>query len=196
MPEATSQKVGTLSMKGKDTDLTMHCNALAFNPSVSGYEIMVLSVASSSSTIKAVQAALHTRAKIVFYPSDIQGMQSYWKLYRSSHEYRIYRHRMSYGMWHMLAVAKHDGLLTESSHESLWRALQRDSFTTPMLREWVPYVKEQLITRGLLMPLRMFNCNASILTANDEELDKIVSYGVRFDHLKLEEPHDCQLQQS
>jgi hypothetical protein len=187
MPDEPEQRVGRLSMRGKDTDLTMHCNALAFNPSATVYEVMVLSVASSSSTLKAVQAALNCRAKIEFQPDDIPGIKSYWKLYRSSSPYRIFRHRLSYGMWHLLAVANHDGLLTESSDESLWRALQRDSVTTPMLRGWVPFIKAELIKRNLLQPLRTFGCSAALLTASDVEIDSIVSAGIQWGDLRLEE---------
>ncbi|MHB0961098.1 MAG: hypothetical protein ACYC0X_21830 [Pirellulaceae bacterium] len=180
-------KMGTISMSGKDTSLTMRCNALAFSTSADGFEVMVLSVAGPSSTLKAAQAALNSRAKIQFQPDDIPGVQSYWKLYRSAATYRIYRHRMSYGMWHMLAIANLGGLLTESSDESLWRALQRDNITTPMLRSWVPYIKTQLNVRGHLNSLRTFGCNASLLSAADEEIDSIVSDGIQLGHLRLEE---------
>ena len=179
--------VGTLAMRGKDTDLTMRCNALAFNPSAACYEVMVLSVAGSSSTLKAAQAALNCRAKIEFRPEEIPGIQSYWKLYRSSDPYRIYRHRLSYGMWHMLAVANQPGLLTESSDESLWRALQADSITTPMLRSWVPFIKAELTKRDLLRSLRTFGCSAALLTASDVEIDSIVSDGIRCGDIRLEE---------
>jgi hypothetical protein len=134
-----------------------------------------------------VQAALNCRAKIEFQPDDIPGIKSYWKLYRSSSPYRIFRHRLSYGMWHLLAVANHDGLLTESSDESLWRALQRDSVTTPMLRGWVPFIKAELIKRNLLQPLRTFGCSAALLTASDVEIDSIVSAGIQWGDLRLEE---------
>jgi len=187
MIDQADPKVGTVSMSGKDTNLTMRCHALAFNPSASCYEVMVLSVAGPSSTLKAAQAALNSRAKIQFQADDIPHMPNHWKLYRCSSPYRIYRHRLSYGMWHMLAVANHDGLLTESSDESLWRALQRDSVTTPMLRSWVPFIKSELTKRNLLQPLRTFGCTAALLAAADEEIDRIVTDGIWRGDLRMEE---------
>ena len=114
-------------------------------------------------------------------------MRSYWKLYRCNTSYRVYRHRMGYSMWHLLAVANHPGLLTESGDESLWRALQRDNITTPMLRSWVPYIKAEPLRRNLLQPLRTFGCNAALLVAGDEELDLIVSGGIHCGDLRLED---------
>ncbi|MHB8974290.1 MAG: hypothetical protein ACYC3X_29405 [Pirellulaceae bacterium] len=187
MTEQPEPKVGTMSMSGKDTSLTMRCNALAFNPKAASYEVMVLSVAGPSSTLKAAQAALNCRAKIMFQADNIPGMYSHWRMYRCNSPYRVYRHRLSYGMWHMLAVASHDGLLTESSDESLWRALQRDSVTTPMLRSWVPFIKTELTRRNLLQPLRTFGCTAALLAASCEEIDSIVTDGIWRGELRMEE---------
>lgn len=187
MTDSTQRLVGRVAMRGKDTDLTMHCNALAFNPSAVQYELMLLSVAGSSSTIKAVSTALNCRAKIEFRPEDIPGIPYHYKLYRTNSPYRIYRHRMSYGTWHLLAMASQPGLLTQTGEESLWRALQSHTYTTPMLRSWVPWIRSQLLVRDLLRPLRCFGCSASLLTATDVELDDIVSLGVQITSLHLED---------
>ena len=47
------------------------CNALAFNPKIDGYELMVLSVVGPSTTLKSIQAALNSRVKVTFKPDDI-----------------------------------------------------------------------------------------------------------------------------
>ncbi len=163
MTNQTEPKVGTMSISGKDTNLTMRCNALAFNPAG---RVRTHGLERGGFVLHAQGRASGAQPhKIQFQPDDIPGMRSHWKLYRCSTPYRIYRHRMSYGMWHLLAVANHNGLLTESSDESLWRALQRDSITTPMLRSWVPYIKSELSRRNLLQPLRTFGCTAALLVA-------------------------------
>lgn len=183
----TTPRIGTISMSGKEVDLTMQCNALATAGAGGSYEIALLSVAGSSSTLKSVQAALAARAKVTFKPDDISGFYSHFRLLRHEGGYRFYRHRMGYQTWHLLAVARMDGLLTESSDESLWRALMSDQITTPMLRGWVGYIKTELTGESLLRPLRCFNCTASVLSATSEEIDAIVARGIRYGHLTLEE---------
>ena len=102
---------------------------------------------------------------------------------------------MGYQTWHMLAVANEAGLLTESSDESVWRALQGGEITTPMLRSWVPYIKQRLIAEGLLTPLRCYGCDAAIISATVDQVDEIVSRGIRYEHLRLEnQQHDCPVQ--
>jgi hypothetical protein len=77
------------------------------------------------------------------------------------------------------------------TEESLWQKLRSPLFTTPLLREWVPWLMQNLIADGLLIKLPSFQCNPGLLTVDNAGLDELVSRGVGTGALNIPEGKDC-----
>jgi hypothetical protein len=64
-------------------------------------------------------------------------------------------------------------------------------YTTPLLREWMPWLMQNLIADGLLVKLPSFQCNPGMLTVDDTGLDALVSRGVGTGALKIPDRKEC-----
>src|SRR5262249_33566491 len=99
--------------------------------------------------------------------------------------YCFYATRLGPGTWHSLALAKTPGLICKLSDDSLWAEFQRESFTTPLLREWVPWLRARMERQGQLQPLCTFQCQGAVLTLTTEQPDEIVSDRLRKKRLTI-----------
>src|SRR5580704_6528337 len=125
--------LATLRIRCSGSETSLDCDALA----VAGQTVLLASVAGPASTIKALAALLQTKQAVDLWI----GNRSFDK-YPGS--YRCHKCRLGYNTWHMIAVAEHNGLLLDGSDAALWRELQSDRFTTPLLRDWIPEVRRVL----------------------------------------------------
>jgi hypothetical protein len=87
-------------------------------------------------------------------------------------------HRLGYNQVHCLAVVKDPRLMPCVTEESLWQKLRSPLYTTPLLREWMPWLMQNLVADSLLVKLPAFQCNPGLLTVDDAGLDTLVSRGV------------------
>ncbi len=69
---------------------------------------------------------------------------------------------------------------------SVWRERRSERFTTPLLRGWSRYIIDELKDRELLMRLEGFGCDAGLLAADNDELDEIVTDGLKFQKIVIE----------
>src|SRR5262249_19286656 len=99
--------------------------------------------------------------------------------------YVVYRHRLGYQTWQFLCVARQDGLIPCLSEAALWRQLSSERYSTPLLHDWVPWLRSKLEERKLLLPLTCFNCRAATLCADTQHLDELVKEGVSQGHLHI-----------
>ena len=70
----------------------------------------------------------------------------------------------------------------------LWQELNDVRFTTPLLREWLPYIEGQLRDHELLENAQVFNVSCGILNLNTDALDRIVSEGIKSGAIGIEKP--------
>ena len=63
--------------------------------------------------------------------------------------------------------------------ETIWQELTDPRFTTPVLRDWVPYISQEMRERDILEEAHVFNCNCGIMSATTKDLDEIVTEGLR-----------------
>jgi hypothetical protein len=63
--------------------------------------------------------------------------------------------------------------------ESLWQELNTTRFTTPILREWIPFIDRKLRECNRLENAHVFNCQCGILSATTAKLDAIVIDGLK-----------------
>lgn len=90
--------------------------------------------------------------------------------------------------WHVVAVAAEPRFLPNISDDALWGLLTGPLFTTPLLRAWVPYIRQQMLRQSLLRKmLASLNCDACLCLASDGQLDAIVRAGVQRRMLMIEE---------
>jgi len=87
--------------------------------------------------------------------------------------------------WHLLAVSKNPNFLLDGGDEALWRVLRGEQYTTPLLRQWVPALRQTLTAGGLLRPCAGIGWQSQMLTAKDADLDRLVSEGIRSGKLKF-----------
>ena len=147
--------------------------------------IQVLSIMGAESAAKAVAAILHSDGKASFrvFADDISPYQEFAK---EEDGYTIYRHRASLNSWQFLCISKRKGLLTSLDEASVWRELRSDRITTPLLRSWSPYIVDELKDRQLLVRLEGFGCDAGLLTSDSDDLDEIVTDGLKFQKIVIE----------
>lgn len=71
------------------------------------------------------------------------------------------------------------------SDETLWRHLQSPRFTTPLLRQWIPWLGQEMRKKGTIVQLTQAGCDAALMTADDDTLDGLVRQGVKHRHLTI-----------
>src|SRR5580692_10378383 len=101
--------------------------------------------------------------------------------------YRIDAHRLGFGSIHALFTCRQQGFLPNDSDDALWQELKQERFTTPLLRGWLPYVREALELRSLLSRCYTLDCSCCILTAMSAELDSIVESGLKHSLISIQE---------
>ncbi|OWK34119.1 hypothetical protein FRUB_10090 [Fimbriiglobus ruber] len=69
--------------------------------------------------------------------------------------------------------------------ESLWRLLRSHRFTTPLLRQWVPWLSQEMQKKGDIVRLTQSGCDAALMLADDETLDELVKQGLKQRHLTV-----------
>ena len=174
----SESKLGVLKFESCGNVVRLKCNAMATLYLRGETSVYLLSVAGPSSAVKAVAAGLNSDAKATYKPEDMDGLYS-WRDVRRPKEtkFRIYRTKLGEcNVWHMLAIADTVGLIPNFNEEAFWRYLTSEEITTPILREWVPYLLHRM-SRHLIL-LDSFGCDAVIVPPCQNVIDQYVSEGV------------------
>ena len=151
-------------------------------------EILLLSVAGSETAVKALTAGLRCSERDqnrIDYSVHL-GSVNETRLTKCPAGYRIYRTKLAYGLWHVLCLAKREGFLPVVSDETVWQLLQSHRFTTPVLRSWIPWLCQEMKRKGAFVELTRSGCEAGLILADNETLDKMVGEGVRKGHLVID----------
>lgn len=93
--------------------------------------------------------------------------------------YNLYSYKLGYNMVHAMFVTKRQGFMKTITEESLWRELNGPRYTTPVLREWVPYLGERMRGDGRLDDAKCYNCDCGMLYSSNKHLDETVSEGLQ-----------------
>jgi hypothetical protein len=190
--EAPSPVIGTFALevysagrhgRRRSSRFQVRCDAIGLNEN----EILLLSVVGPETSVKALTAGLRSSnrdQRRIDYSAHV-GPIDRANLSKCPDGYRIYRTKLAYGLWHVLCLAKRDGFTPVVTEESLWELLQEDQFTTPLLKEWMPWLGAEMKRRGVLVELMQFGCQAGLLLADSEVLDSLVSDGIKQGHLRI-----------
>ena len=86
-----------------------------------------------------------------------------------------------FGEAYMVFISTDPTFMKSMSDEELYIRLYPDSqmYDVPLADEWLPYIKQELLTRKLLVPCQCFNLESAVLTAGNGELEEIVKDGLR-----------------
>jgi hypothetical protein len=165
----------------KDTHARIECNRLAHH---ADGRVMVLSGHGPQQTLRGLGAVLtsDTKIRLEWYDDDECATQ----VSKDGCGYRTYKHPLCPGLWQFLWVSK-DARLLVAGKEALGQALLAEPFTTPVLPEWVPHLQAALEENCLLMKLSGEGCRSAYLTASTEDLDRLVSDGIRSGALEISE---------
>lgn len=161
----------------------LRCDAIGLHQN----EILLLSIVGPETSVKALTAGLRSSVKDqqrVEYSVQIGGVHGS-NLGRCADGYRVYRTKLDYGLWHVLCLAKRQGFLAVMNDEALWQHLQGDQFTTPLVREWIPWLTRKMKEQGDIVELNQSGCQSGLVLANDETLDELVSKGIKECHLAI-----------
>lgn len=192
----------TLVMKTAKSEFRLRCHAAAWAGEYGGslavrrrYSrdhpgLLLLSATGPDTAAKAVRAAL--------YQPDVQaefvvenGSQSEQMLRArmtfggKAASYRAAVAKLSPGVIHLVAVAKIPGLMPNMGDDHLWAELTSPRYTTPLLRPWIPWLKQTMAEGGSIVVAEGFASNVGVLKAEPEELDALVSLGVKEGHLRM-----------
>ena len=72
------------------------------------------------------------------------------------------------------------------TEETVWQFLQGQQFTTPLLREWMPWLCQEMRNRGIIVHLTQYGCQAGLILADNDILDDLVSKGIKDGHLTID----------
>ena len=156
-----------------------------------GGTVMMLSIIAENNFVKAVRAILNgaaggranitaTDGKIAYPNLPGSGLRQPGTLTPTAEDgYMTYIHRLNYGLCHALYVTKQPGFMPSFNDAALWRELMDVKYTTPLLQEWLPFLKKQLLDKGLLKFAESFGCECGVLAATSDNLDEIVTRGIR-----------------
>ena len=174
-------------MNTKESAFRANCDMLA----IYGNYVEAVSLVGSQTTVKALRACLCSNLGASFFPpSDMRfrrrslGNSFYCStpgsLTRQPAGYDVWIVRLGYDIWHLLALSREPGFMPCLTEPALNKALRTPQFTTPFLRDWLPWMADEL-AEGLNPRLRMldgFRTEAALLTATTQDLDELVSRGL------------------
>jgi hypothetical protein len=200
-PTSRKEELPTLSLEGQlvwrtdEVYIDVNFDRIA----LAGNVIAVLSCVGSTPQVKALRACFGASLK-----NDIElfgrggergihlshGADKVWECnaWGFSGGYTVQAFRLGKDTVHALFLAKSPGLLLNSSEECLWKELKHERFETPLLRSWVPYLREQLISHGKLHPCKCVGCDVWGLSCRTKDLDELVIDGIKMGAIKIEEP--------
>jgi hypothetical protein len=189
------KKFGDIEFQGKDfATPPFKFDRLA----VSGRgELLLVSLVAPTQNVKQIRAILNGGAKAAVMAGGVkvnQPSRDEWyehapgKLTPSADGYQAFTHKLGYGQAHALFVTRSPGFIKVVTPESLWQELNHVRFTTPLLRDWMPYLGKALSEEDLLEEAHVFNCSSGVLSANTHQLDDIVSRGLRDGDIVIPRP--------
>jgi hypothetical protein len=93
--------------------------------------------------------------------------------------------KLAPGVVHLVALAKLPGLMPNMSDDHLWAELSGPRYTTPLLRSWTRWLKENMTDSGGIIAAEGYAAKVGVLKMEPDSLDEVVSQGVREHQLTL-----------
>jgi hypothetical protein len=157
-----------------------------------GTSLRMISVVGSLHNLKSMRASLANGgadwAMTIKAVWDGASQEESKQAFPAKGGYHLSSHRLGYDQVHAVFWSRATGLLFDDSDAALWLALKSKRFTTPLLRGWLPHIKEQMIEKELIVPCsNTGGSKCRVLRGGTAQLDAIVSQGIKTGILKIRE---------
>lgn len=169
------------------TRFNLRCDAIALH----GGEVLLLSVLGPETSVKAMTAGLRSSGrdqKRIDYSVQLGDFKQS-QVFKCPDGYRVYRTKLDYNLWHVLCLAKRDAFLPVVTEETIWQHLHGPRFTTPLLREWVPWLSLEMTKKGHIVNLEQVGCQAGVIQLDTDTLDSLVTQGLRTNQIWIGDQH-------
>ncbi len=93
--------------------------------------------------------------------------------------------KLAPGAIHLVALAKIPGLMPNIGDDHLWSELTGPRYTTPLLRSWIPWLKQAMTKSGGIIVAKGFAATVGVLKTEPVDLDALVVQGVKKGHLRM-----------
>jgi hypothetical protein len=93
--------------------------------------------------------------------------------------------KLAPGVIHLVALANIPGLMPDMGDDHLWAELSSPRYTTPLLRAWIPWLKQAMVKGDGIVVAQGFSSTVGVLKTEPDELDILVASGVKEGHLCL-----------
>jgi hypothetical protein len=184
-----------LVVKTAKSEFRLRCHAIAWSEEYGGRMksrrrygqerpgLLLLSATGPDTAVKSVRATLYQpdiEAEFVLETETIERMiKARIGVDGKPVTYTAAVTKLAPGVIHMVALAKIPGLMPNMSDDHLWAELTGPRYTTPLLRSWIPWIKETMTGNGGIVVANGFAATVGVLKTEPEALDEIVSQGVR-----------------
>lgn len=171
------------------TRFNLHCDAIGLN----GGEVLLLSVLGPETSVKAMTAGLRSSGrdqKRIDYSVQLDDLKQ-GHVFKCPDGYRVYRSKLDYNLWHVLCFAKRSGFVPTFTEETIWQLLQGPQYTTPILREWMPWLCREMKKQGYIVDLDQRGCQAGLVQLDSAKLDSLVSDGLRSKQIAIPDQRTC-----
>jgi hypothetical protein len=167
------------------------CDRLAVDPT--GY-LRFVSVVGDAALIKGLKGALNSHnMRAEFAIADFpEGAEVPTKLIATPTFQRTTElgyhddiTRLAYNQCHGMFWSKEPAFMLAAGDDHLWRELKSKKYTTPLLRDWLPWVRDQLIARNLLTYMTNYRCQCGAIRVTSDDLDRVVSDGLKSGNLTI-----------
>jgi len=184
-----------LVMKTTKSEFRLRCHAAAWSSEYGGRMklrrryghdcpgLLLLSATGPDTAVKSVRATLYqpdVDAEFVLESDTIERMlKARITFDGKSVTYSAAVTKLAPGVIHLVALAKIPGLMPNMSDDHLWAELTGPRYTTPLLRDWIPRIKETMVSSGGIVLANGFRATVGVLKTEPDALDEIVSQGVK-----------------
>jgi hypothetical protein len=192
MSTATEDKLlGDVDFSGKDISIgNVKFDKIAVSDRG---ELLLISIVADTQRVKQIRAILAGGAKAVISAAGVKTTNasfpwrraSLGRLYPSQEGYQCFTHKIGYGMAHALFLTRTPGFMKVVNPESLWNEINDVRFTTPIIKEWVPYIEKKLRETNHLEDANVFNCKCGVLSATSNSLDDVISEGLKLYEIRI-----------
>lgn len=190
-----TQAWGEMEIQGKDIAIP----AVKFDRLAVGGrgELLLVSIVAETQRVKQIRAILAGGAKATIQAGGVKLRRPNDEPWRATQPGRLFptpdgylcqTHKLGFGQAHAMFLTRMPGFMKVVTPESLWQELNGTRFTTPILKQWMPYLEERLRADEHLDEAHVFNCLCGVLAATTKTLDAIVSQGLADHKLVIRTP--------
>ena len=150
--------------------------------------LILLSATGADTAAKATRALLYSSDLDCEFKLEIDGSIEHLARARYDEKpvsYSCAVARLAPGAVHLVAIAKIPGMMPCLDDQNLWQELSGPRYSTPLLRSWVGWLKRAMIESGGILMAEGFQATAGVLKTEPDELDELVSSGVRTGYLRM-----------